>query len=330
MALERAIFVVATAARRINANVRVDTQHLSDLDVPIEDFFEPFRLPAETREFIYGVIAGVAQCDVHQVSMLQWLQWTVGIGSPVGAFFGVAEERLEHGTGALWRAMADDSRADFEFDADVASIAQEPNGVTITTLGGDVFRARVCVVAVPTQVINRITFSPALSEERRALTDGAYVAPGFKNFLIVEGAPRGFIGFGGFGGTRDPRIGWLYEDRELPDGRLLLIAWGHGARLTTSLAEAQAAIVDYLPQAVVTATDGHDWSEDPYAMGINHFRRPGEGLRFASIVGERHGNVVFAGTDITPGVWSGWIEGGVDSGKRAAGESGALLRLASR
>lgn len=327
-ALERAIFVTATAARRINANERVDTQHLSDLDIPIEDFFAPFRLPAATREFIYGVIAGVAQCDVHQVSMLQWLQWTVGIGSPISAYFGVAEERLEDGTGALWRAMADDCHADFAFGMDVASVAQEGAGVSVTTVDDQAFRARVCVVAVPTQVLDRIAFSPALSGERTTLTDGTYVARGYKNFLVVDGAPRGFIGFGGFGGTRDPRIGWLYEDRQLPDGRLLLIAWGHGDRLTASLEDAQLALADYMPAARVVATDGHDWSGDIHARGINHFRRPGEGLRFASIVGERHGNVVFAGTDITPGIWSGWIEGGIDSGRLAALEADAVLRSA--
>lgn len=324
VALERAVLAMANACKRIDTNAGLADQYLSDLDVPIEAFLAPYKIPQATREFICGIISGVTQCDVHQVSMLQWLAWMAGDGSPVGMFFSVTDEKLKNGMSALWRAMADDANADIAMGSDVASVSQERGSVLVRTVAGDSHEARVCIVAVGSQVLNRMEFSPALDPARTQLIDGQYVAPGFKTFLVVEGAPPGFMAFSGFSGHHDPRIGWIYEDRQLSDGRLLMVAWGVGQSL--DLQEAQRAIREYFPDASVTAVAGHDWARDPFARGINHFRRPGEALRFASIVGKPHGRVLFAGGDVTRGIWNGWIEGAVDSGRSASQQAAALLR----
>lgn len=328
VAMERAIMAMAAACKRIDANADVADQYLSDLDVPIDDFFAPYKLPQATREFLYGILAGVTQCDIREVSMLQWLVWMAGDGSPLGMFFSVTDEKLQNGMSELWRAMAEDAELDIALGSDVATVSQDAGSILVQTADGEEYRARVCIVAVGSQVLHRIEFLPGLDVARRRLIDGQYVAPGFKTFLVVEDAPPGFMGFSGFSGSGDPRIGWLYEERELHDGRRLLLAWGTGEM--PSLSEAQGAIHDFLPGATVTAVAGHDWARDEFALGINHFHRPGEALRFASIVGKPHGRVLFAGGDVTRGIWGGWIEGALDSGRVAAQEAAALLRADRR
>ena len=325
LALERALLAMADAARRISTHVNVDDQYLADLDVSIDEFLAPLRLPESTRQIINGGFAAIAQCDVRQVSMLQWLFWIAGLGSPVSLFFGVTEEKLRDGTGALWRAMAQDAKAEMAFGVDVTRIAQEGSRVSVATAGGERYLARVCVVAVGTQVLDRIEFFPEFDRDRADLISGGYVAHGFKDFLVVENVPSDFLGFAGAGGEQAPRIGWLFQDRQLPDGRTLLVAWGCGERLAT-VENAQTALAKYFPGAVVKAVDGHDWSADQYAKGINHFHRPGDALRFASIVGKPHGEVFFATSDVTLGIWNGWMEGAVDSGRNAAAQAGARLR----
>lgn len=322
--LERAILVMATAAKRIDPNSDVSTQLLDDIDVSIDTFFAPYRLPAATREFVYGVIAAVTQCDVRQCSMLQWLVWMAGEGGPAAMFFSVTDAKLRDGMSALWQAVADDSGAAVVFESDVASVTEDGDGVTVVTTRGDSHRSRACIVAVGSQVIRRIRFDPPLDDKRTALLDGQFVAPGFKAFLIVENAEPGFLGFGGFGGDHDPVFGWLYQDRLLPDGRSLMLAWGAGPM--PDVATAQDAIRDYLPAAVVVDVVAYDWAGDPFAAGINHFRRPGEGSTFASTVGRPAGSVLFAGGDVTNGVWNGWIEGAVDSGRAAAADAVDVLR----
>ena len=325
VALERALLAMSAAAQRIDSNVDVSDQFLSDLDVTIDDFFAPNKLPKETRELIDGILAAVAQCDVREVSMLQWLVWIAGTGTPLGTFFSVTDEKLENGMSALWQAMAEEAKADIALDADVVAVTEQSQSVTVTTRSGQRYRSRTCIVAVGAQVLNRIEFAPKLDAARRDLIEKQYVAPGYKTFLVVENAPAGFMGYGGFTGTPDdPRIGWLYEERQLDADRILMVAWGTGVYPT--LAEANKAILDYVPGAVVTATAGHDWARDAYANGINHFRRPGHALSFARTVGRTHGRVLFAGGDVTPGVWNGWIEGAVDSGRIAAEIAAELVR----
>ncbi len=330
VAFERAVIAMAVSAQRINPLQTLADQHLADLDISTEQYLAPLGLPPETLEFLYAGIAAAVQCDVRHVSMLQWLGWMAGMGSPLSTFFGVTDEKLADGMSALWQAMADDTRAEFAFSQDVNAVVQGQRGVVVETVDGGSHAATLCVVAVPTQVLARIAFTPELDAQRRSLLDGLFVARGFKNFLVVEDAPRGFLGFGGYASAADPQLGWLFEDRELPDGRLLLIAWGNGPDLTSRPADAQRALTDYLPGAALVAVDGHDWTNDPYANGLNHFRRPGQALTFAASVGGRHGSVLFAGSDVTRTIWNGWVEGAVDSGRIAAREAAAALRAEAR
>lgn len=326
--VERAVVAMSHAARRVHIGAALSSQHLSDLDVSTQEFLAPLALPPQTTEFVKGVIAGVVQADPDQVSMLQWLIWIAGVGSPVSMFFGVTDERLEDGTAALWSAMADDAGADIRLGAEVTAITQEADGVVVATADGAHHAAEACIVAVGAQVIERIRFSPQLDDERRQWLANLYVVPGFKQFLVTENAPAGFLGFGGYTGSADPRIGWLYEDQVLPDGRLLLVAWGVGPALET-IEEAQAALADYMPDARVIAIDGHDWATDELTGGINVLRRPGQAQRFAPVVGRPHGRVIIAGGDVTHGVWNGWIEGALDSGRVAAEDASRLLRVGS-
>lgn len=329
IALERVLLALEAAAARIATHQDLADQHLADLDVSIDDFLAPLQVPGTVREVLVGALSGIAQCDVEQVSMLQWLCWIAGLGSPLSLFYGVTEEKLENGMSALWTAMAADAEADMALGADVRLVTQDQSSVTVTVADGSTHEATVCVMAVGCQVLHRIDFVPALEPDRAALLEDTYVADGFKDFLVVENAAPGFLGFGTAGPGPGPRIGWLYEDQQLPDGRSLLIAWGCGPRLD-SIEAAQAAVVDYLPSAVVTQIDGHDWSDDEHAAGINHFRRPGQALHYAAVAGRPHGNVFFAGGDFTPGIWNGWIEGAIDSGSRAAETAATRLRSLTR
>lgn len=331
VALERALLAMNAAARRISTHVPLADQALSDLDISTEAFLEPLRLPDQTRQAIFGGLAAIAQCDVRQISMLQWLTWIAGLGSPVSLFYGVTEEQLKDGTGALWQAMAEDADADLHHGAEVTHVTQDSAGVHVSTASGERHSSTVGIIAVGAQVLDRITFAPDLDTERRELLESTYVAHGFKSFLVVEDAPTAFLGMSATpqADSRAPRIDWLYHDRTLPDGRALMVAWGRGQPLA-DVPDAQAAVTEYLPGARVVALDGHDWSADPYARGINHFRRPGEMLRFPHTVGRAHGTVLFAAGDLTPGIWNGWIEGALDSGRITAERAAARLRSAGR
>lgn len=325
-AFEQAIVLMTNASRRIDTNAPLSMQPLADLDVTPDEFFAPLALPQRTRAFIFGVIAGVLQSDVEEVSMLQYLLVQAACQfSPIVTYFGMTDEKLRDGTLALWSAMHEEAAPDTQFEADVSVVAQDGDGVRVETNSGDTFTGKLCVVAVPTQVLDRIEFSPALSAERLEALADPYVQQGYKNLLVVENTPPGVLAYGDYGTPDEPEIGWLNEDAVLPDGRRLLVAWGRGERVNATVEEAQAALRKWLPEARVVAVDGHDWKRDPYARGIVKFYRPGRTLDFSQIVSAPMDRILFSGTDCARGIWSGWIEGGVESGHDAAGE--ALVRL---
>ena len=60
------------------------------------------------------------------------------------------------------------------------------------------------------------------------------------------------------------------------------------------------------------------WDEDPWARGAFAYLRPGQMRSLLPHLARPEGRVHFAGEHTSP--WSGWMQGALDSGLRAARE----------
>jgi monoamine oxidase len=60
------------------------------------------------------------------------------------------------------------------------------------------------------------------------------------------------------------------------------------------------------------------WAADPYAMGAFTIFRPGQMTGWSRVMARQEGKVHFAGEHLSP--WTGWMEGALFSGERAAEE----------
>jgi monoamine oxidase len=60
------------------------------------------------------------------------------------------------------------------------------------------------------------------------------------------------------------------------------------------------------------------WDEDPWARGAFSYFRPGEMMPFVAQLPRPEGRVHFAGDHTS--LWSGWMQGAIESGRRAARE----------
>lgn len=60
------------------------------------------------------------------------------------------------------------------------------------------------------------------------------------------------------------------------------------------------------------------WDEDPWARGAFAYFRPGQMLSLLPHIARPEGRVHFAGEHTSP--WSGWMQGALESGLRAARE----------
>ena len=70
----------------------------------------------------------------------------------------------------------------------------------------------------------------------------------------------------------------------------------------------------------------HRWSTDPWAQGAFVLYRPGQMTELLPQLGASEDGMHFAGEHTSP--WSGWMEGALESGERAAREVLAAERRA--
>ncbi|WP_375479760.1 flavin monoamine oxidase family protein [uncultured Jatrophihabitans sp.] len=324
-ALERASRRMAQDAGRLSVTLPLSVQSVEDLDISIARYFEQMELPAETHDFVTGLVAGWIQATPDKTSILQVLQSVLSCGgSPVDTFFGTMGEGFVNGVQDLVKALAGGAELTVRLSQHVAAIQHDDETVTVRTTSGEAFAADACVCAVPAWTLKEIEFQPALGLDKTALLNHGHQVTGVKKLLIVENVPSGFFGVGGASAAYQ----WLVEDQVLEGGRSVLVAFGIAAHLVSNDVDlAQAAVSQYLPDARVVAVDGEDWFGDPLSLGIVGFSPPGLAQSFADVMSRAEGRVVFAGSEMTikPTFW-GWMEGAVDSGHVAADSVASLVR----
>ncbi|CAB4943058.1 MAG: FAD-dependent oxidoreductase [Actinobacteria bacterium] len=323
-ALERAAIRMAEDAKRISPGIPLADQSVSDLDVSIADYFGRLELPPEAHDFVVGLVAGWIQADAERTTVIHLLQAVLSCGgSPFDTFFGTFGEGFVHGASSLVEAIVAGSDLDVRFSSHVTDVSQGEGSVTARTSSGQTYSGATCVIAVPAWTLGSIAFDPPLAMDKYATLAQAHHVKGVKKVLLVENAPTGVFSVSGL----SARFQWLFQDRVLPDGRILMVGFSlHEDLAANDVDAAQVAIAQLLPGARVVAVDGEDWYADPLTRGIVGFCPTGLGRTFAATMSRPEGLLAFAGAELTtdPLFW-GWMEGAVESGHEAARHSAGLI-----
>jgi monoamine oxidase len=214
-------------------------------------------------------------------------------------------------------------------EAPVTSISQDSAGVTVTSEKGT-WQAAHVIVALPLPLSSRIRYQPPLPPEREALTEQmpmgsvikywvAYEKPfwrehGMNGLLFTDTPPSSFMsdasppeGKPGFlVGFIDGRRALQWSGRPVLERKKLaveLIAKYFGAE--------GAKPIDYIDQ---------DWPADPWSRGCyGPSMGPGVLTTLGPALRASFGRIHWAGTETSP-IWTGYIEGAIRSGERAAAE----------
>ena len=119
-------------------------------------------------------------------------------------------------------------------------------------------------------------------------------------------------------------------DRLLPDGSQLLVGFGRDAAAIDAddRPAVQRALDELVPGLELVDTIAHDWLADEFARGTWAIHRPGWYTRHHAAMRVPEGGLVFAGSDLADG-WSGFVDGAIESGLRAARQVRSLLRAGS-
>lgn len=211
----------------------------------------------------------------------------------------------------------------------VRRVVQDQTGVVVHHDGGEI-AARHVIVAIPPKLVADIAFEPAVEGRRAELVRRMPMGAVIKCTAIYD---RPFWRDQGLSGmvVSDQGPTHVVFDNTSPDkpvGVLMGFAEADEARKLGALSEegrreaATACFARHFGERArkpLVYTD-HVWETDPWSGGCyGAFMPPGVWTELGPSIRTPHGRVHWAGTE-TATVWSGYIDGAISSGKRAADE----------
>ncbi len=268
--------------------------------------------------------------DLSLLHVLFYLRSAGGFLPLLAVTGGAQERRFVTGAQTVADRLADELGDRVLLGAPVRTLEQDASGVTVSADPGLVLRARRAVVALPPLLAGRLRYVPALPGHRDQLTQRVPMGTVIKCHAVYT---RPFWRDAGLSGqvTCDHGPVRVVHDNSPPDARLgVLLAFveaDEGRRLgrlpaDTLRDEVVAALTEFFGPAAAEplAFTSCSWADEEYSRGCyagvfgpGTWTAYGESLRVP--VGALH----WAGTE-TATAWSGYIDGAIQSGERAAHE----------
>ncbi|MEA2749687.1 MAG: monoamine oxidase [Myxococcales bacterium] len=218
---------------------------------------------------------------------------------------------------------------DVRLEHAVRRIENGERGVIVHHDGGSL-RAERVIIAIPPKLVPEIRFEPQLQGLRAELVKNMPMGAVIKHTAVYD---RPFWRDEGLSGMVVSDVGPIHIvfDNSLPDGAQgILIGFSEAAqaRKLGALGEdgrrdaAIACFARYFGERArkPVAYVDHVWEHDPWSGGCyGAFMPPGIWTKLGPSIREPQGRIHWAGTE-TATVWSGYIDGAISSGKRAAAE----------
>lgn len=247
-------------------------------------------------------------------------------------------ERVEGGMQPVAAKLAEG--IDVRLSSPVRRIAQEGEVCRVSFDGGQL-AARYVIVAAPPKLVSEMEFSPALPDARRKLSTRMPMGAVIKQTAIYERPFWRDEGLSGMVVSDEGPIHVAFDNSPPnrgaegpPCGVLMGFCEADAARAMGKLdpdARKNAALDDlarfFGPRARdVIGYHDHVWENDAWSSGCyGAFMPPGVWTELGPSLREPCGRVHWAGTE-TATVWSGYIDGALSSGERAAAEVSSRLR----
>ncbi|MFD6692567.1 flavin monoamine oxidase family protein [Micromonospora aurantiaca (nom. illeg.)] len=282
-----------------------------------------------------GGLLAASPDEVSLLHMLFYLRSGGGTGSLLRMAGGAQQDRMAGGPAALAERMAAAlPPGSLCLRAPVDGAAQDGDGVRVRA-GGETYRGDAVVVALAPTLAGRIRYDPPLPPLRDGLTQRMPMGVALKVHALY---PEPFWRADGRSGVSSTDTGPLTEtvDNSLPDapgGVLTAFSYGAQARALRRLSEDARrdalceALAAIFGPAAARPDDlvEYDWSADEWTRGcFCGVLPPGAWCAYGPELRTPVGRVHWAGTE-TATRWSGYLEGAVTAGERAAAEALAQL-----
>jgi monoamine oxidase len=334
----RTVAKINELAEEIDTAAPWNAPHAEEWDgLTMASWIKEVATTDHVRELIRIIVEVVLCVPPEQISLLQFL-WYMKSGQGFqrvtdtanGAQQDLYQECLVSVPERLSKALGDRVVR----GAPVSAISQDENRVTAVTAKGE-WSAKRLIMAAPPAAAASVAYSPTLPYKRRGLMARSPMGAVIKCFVAYEkpfwreaglngqsissaaqfastfdvtapGNPHGVL-CGFFDGG--PAMAWADKSTEERKERVI-------ADIARVLGDQAKSPVDYVEQ---------NWPREAWSVG-GYACVPGPGVTsvFGAAMREPCGRIHWAGTE-TAEVWSGYVDGALRSGDRAAAEVLALL-----
>ncbi|XP_004435073.1 PREDICTED: amine oxidase [flavin-containing] A [Ceratotherium simum simum] len=323
--------------KEIPADAPWEAPHAEEWDkMTMKDLIDKICWTKKAREFATLFVNINVTSEPHEVSAL-WFLWYVKQCGGTTRIFSVTnggqERKFVGGSGQVSERIMDLLGDRVKLEHPVTYVDQSGDNVIVETLNHERYECRYVISAIPPTLTAKIHFRPELPSERNQLIQRLPMGAIIKCMMYYKEA---------FWRKKDYCGCMIIEDEEAPisitlddtkpDGSLPAIMGFIVARKADQLAklhketrkrkicELYAKVLGSQEALQPVHYEEKNWCEEQYSGGCyTAYFPPGIMTQYGRVIRQPVGRIYFAGTE-TATRWSGYMEGAVEAGERAARE----------
>lgn len=326
-----------TAVDRMTTKVPIEdpwrARHASRKDAMTVETFKRRLVPSSDVRGIMDVavrtIFGAEPSEISLLFFLYYVNAGGGLLNLAGIEGAAQETRFVHGAQSLADAIAEKLADSIVLGAPVRAITYRDDRVLVESAQGS-WSARRAIVAIPPALAGRISYDPILPSARDSLTQRFPMGATIKCHALYEDAFWRASGRSGEVVATGGPVSVVFDNTSVDGQQPALLAFSVGAaarRLSAMTEEERKEEVVrsmarwFGPKArEPIAYLDHDWATDRFTGGCpTGVLGPGVLTEFGTALRAAVGPIHWAGTE-TASEWTGYMEGAVRSGERAADE----------
>jgi monoamine oxidase len=283
------------------------------LDIPFNEYLDKLDAPPAIADLLRAQSYTLTGALPEEFSALVYLREIAGFDHNPDYSFFASLARVDIGSGGLAERVAAEIAEHIRLSEPVTSVTELSDRVDVTTATGKRYSGRQVILAAPLNTLGDIEFTPVLPPALAQLVREGHTGRCIKVWSKLSGSKHVFAM--GWPGIVECTVKGTVSE---PDGeRAIMASFGLAPDLAIDRPDlVQAGLDDLKLEATVEEVYGHDWIGDPYSKGTWLALRPGQPPTHGRV--ESHwGAIHLAGADFS-GVWSGWVDGAIESGRDAA------------
>lgn len=335
---------VGNASRRIVNGYPWLSRDAEELDQTTFDaWLEKHFHTKDGRAFMRLITQAVFSAEPRELSalwVLAYIEAAGGLDALINTRGGAQQDRVVGGTQEIPLGLAAGLGDRVRLGSAVTEIDWSTDGARVQTAGGGILEARRVIVAVPPPLAAEINYVPELPADRAKLLANMPMGRVIKYNIVYREPFWRSAGLSGQVTSADRPFGVVYDNTLPGGGHGVLVGFLEGGAADDALQldadERRARVLGDLssyfgPQALEPIDFiEQDWVSEHYSRGgYGGYTRPGTLTSVGSSLRQPVGPIHWAGAE-TATRWTGYIDGAVESGVRAAREASGVERRASK